>query len=82
MAYFPNGEAGDVYERKYCERCVHYNDYHCPILLLHLDWNYEQCAETEDGKRKKFILNSFIPTTEDDLFPEQCVMFIEKGDAG
>ena len=43
MAYFPNGQAGYVFEARNCERCVNYRDrperreegIGCPVMDLH-----------------------------------------------
>lgn len=82
MGYFPNGTSGLDYESRYCEHCVHngmdengeFPDGGCPILLLHLMWNYDQC----DDDDKKLALDVFIPRSEDGLSNEQCKMFLNK----
>ena len=60
MAYFANGEEGRRFEVAYCNRCVHGQNYDCPVMCLHELWNYDQI---ENGKRegtKADILNMFI----------------------
>lgn len=78
MAYFANGTEGEIYESKYCENCVHddtMNDKFCPILLLHMDWNYEQFS----AERKEQILNLFIPRDDNGLNGNgECVFFTEE----
>lgn len=80
MGYFSNGSEGDMYEKKYCSKCVHAPDYKksldCPILALHEIWNYEQHGEDDVSKEKKLILESFIPQTEGHCNC-QCTMFVE-----
>lgn len=77
MAYFPNGTAGAIYEEQYCDRCIHRRgadgESGCPIWLLHLLYNYEQCAETPRGEAIDAILKTLIP--EEGIYPQQCSMF-------
>lgn len=76
MAYFANGEEGDMYEELYCSRCAHRRDPEqgecCPVLMLHLLWNYEQCDG--DG-HKGMALGLFIP--REGTTNQQCEMFVE-----
>lgn len=89
MAYFSNGEAGYVYQAKYCERCVNYrydedsDSWGCPITDLHYLWNYDAVGDNADVT-KQAALNHFIPeepVTFDDGstfdFPAECRMFLE-----
>ena len=75
MAYFANGSEGSCYESQYCSRCVHNREPEdnggCPVLFLHLLWNYEQ----RDGTKAE-ALGLFIPRTG--IHNEQCRMFWEK----
>lgn len=75
MAYFPNGTAGADYQARYCERCVHDVNGDCPILFLHLLWNYDAVGAGKD-ETKETALNAFIPRSEGKLDNEQCRMFI------
>lgn len=70
MGYFSNGAEGDMYEAKYCERCIHVQDYEkgCPIFGLHYLYNGE--------KDKTTLLDMLIPRSEEG-FNLQCRMFIE-----
>lgn len=74
MAYFPNGTSGQMYQEKYCDNCIHDKKNDCPILLLHLLWNYEQ----QEDETKRRTLEAFIPSTEDGLGAEKCKMFVEE----
>jgi hypothetical protein len=84
MAYFPNGTSGMCYEEEYCCNCVHFGDPDgpgCPIWLLHLLYNYDQCRKGKTGSTVKSILGTLIPETKDGLGAEQCSMFLAKADA-
>lgn len=69
MGYFPNGTAGDIYEEKYCSRCVHMNqETGCPVMIAHQLYNYEECNKPES------ILHILIPRDKDG-WNQQCAMF-------
>ena len=74
MGYFSNGTEGMAYTEHYCSRCVNDKNDDCPILALHLLWNYDQ----HDNTDKKLALDSFIPRSADGLSNEQCKMFRPK----
>ena len=75
MAYFPNGTSGDLYEAEYCSRCVHMDPQTgCPILMLHLLWNYEQLTDHD----KQTALDLFIP--REGVHNGACVMFRQEQD--
>ena len=75
MGYFPNGEAGMLYEEQYCSKCVHNDpDKGCPVLTLHMMWNYDAVGEKKD-ETKETALNILIPRKKDDIFNDQCAMF-------
>ncbi len=79
MAYMSNGSEGMDYEARFCQNCVHFGPEEgpgCPILLLHMLWNYDQCQKTEVGKVKEAALDNFIPRSADGLDNEQCKMFV------
>lgn len=81
MAYFPNGTAGDMYEAKYCNRCVHEGRVDgpgCPVMLAHVLFAYTLCNEKEHPG--KVILDLLIPEDEDG-YPKQCAMFVESYEA-
>lgn len=75
MAYFSNGSEGDMYESKYCDKCVHQGDENsgCIIWLIHLCYAYELCNSKEAGKK---ILDMLIP--QDGLFAGKCSMFLKE----
>jgi hypothetical protein len=72
VGYFSNGTEGNMYEEKYCNRCVNDNDGKCPIMTLHLLWNYEQ----NQDEIKKYALDFFIPMQQDGPFNDKCLMFL------
>ena len=76
MGYFSNGTQGDMYEEEYCSKCVN-NDQEkgCPVIMLHMHWNYEQNRQDEVSKIKKFTLDWFIPQEKGGIFNDQCLMF-------
>jgi hypothetical protein len=83
MAYFPNGTSGMCYEEQYCCNCAHIGDEEnggCPIWLLHMLYNYDQCRKGKTGKMVKSMLGTLIPETKDGLGAEQCSMFLPKAD--
>lgn len=69
MGHFSNGTEGDMYQEKYCERCIHNAASGCPVWTMHLIHN--------DNKAMAPTLNSFIPLNKDGLYNEMCVMFTE-----
>lgn len=74
MGYFSNGTEGMDYEEQYCRRCLHNGPPGgpgCPIMLLHLIHNYDECNK-EDS-----FLHTLIPRSG--IKNEQCSMFIDKG---
>ena len=83
MAYFSNGAEGEMYEERYCNRCIHGPEYDsvppvdCPILTLHSVWNYDAIDKNRNGRDKKYALEMFIPTGKNG-FAERCKMFVER----
>ena len=72
MGYFSNGTEGDMYEAKYCARCVHETEeVGCAVMLAHMIHNYAE-ANNDDS-----ILHMLIPIN-DEGWNEQCRMFIPK----
>lgn len=67
MAYFSNGTEGNAEMERLCVHCVHYED--CPIILLHLMWNYEQVSD----ETKHAALNTLWP--ENEQHNGDCAMF-------
>ena len=77
MGYFSNGTEGDDYEARYCCKCLNYDDeMGCPILNLHLLWNYDAVGPSVDPNErdaKAYALNHFIPRKGIENL--QCRMF-------
>jgi len=68
MGYFANGYDADLYEAKYCTACAHGGDRPgeiCPVMALHLDWNYEQHTAEEGDTIRRQALEALIPTTKE-----------------
>ena len=72
MGYFSNGSEGELYEQRYCSRCIHHKT--CPVWMLHLLLNYELCNAPEDNPGR-IALDMLIPRGEGGN--EQCTMFVE-----
>jgi hypothetical protein len=74
MGYFPNGTSGEIYESKYCSKCLHQEleDIGCPIWHAHMMYNYDEC------NNEKSILHLLIPRSEDGIGNEECTMFVAK----
>lgn len=69
MGYFSNGSEGDDYQRRYCDRCVHWqNDNPCAVWGLHMVRNYQDCND------KASALHVLIPRRGIENL--QCAMFI------
>ena len=83
MGYFPNGTAGEMYEAKWCSRCVHHlggEHESCPIMVLHFLWNYDACNGNEEdatdlAKARHLALGVFIE--QKGAGNEECTMFHE-----
>jgi len=80
MAYFCNGIEGEIFEEKYCYECRHYNDdlneRACPVMEVHLIYNYDLCNKKDDPGKKN--LDALIPMTPDGIYPDKCAMFIPR----
>lgn len=75
MGYFSNGTEGEMYEARYCRRCLHNGPPDgpgCPIMLLHLIHNYDECNKDDS------FLHVLIPRSKYHLGNEQCTMFVDK----
>ena len=73
MGYFANGTEGDMYEEKYCEKCVHHkpNTFEgCPIWGAHFAFN-----DVKKGSIGETILNMLIPQDKNGA-NKQCNMFV------
>lgn len=83
MGYFPNGTSGMDYMERYCFRCSNWRDSGdgrgegCPIMDLHLLWNYDAVGEDKD-KTKELALNMFIKRDDKNCCNHRCAMFREK----
>jgi hypothetical protein len=76
MVFFSNGAEGADYEKRYCERCIHYGPEDgpgCPVFGARLLHNY---AERDN---QGSIVHLLIPRSADGLTNEPCRMFIEVG---
>jgi len=77
MGYFSNGTEGDLYEEKWCKRCVHYPqteyDECCMVWFAHLICNYDECND-EDS-----VLHMLIP--REGIRNLECKMFIPRGES-
>jgi hypothetical protein len=77
MGYFSNGTEGDMYEARYCARCVHSVDDPekpgCPVMLAHVLYAYEECGKKSNAAH---VLEILIP--RDGAFNAQCAMFVER----
>ena len=77
MAYFSNGTEGTDYQNRYCDQCLHMVEIgeqmtSCPILELHLHFNYEHCNKPDS------LLHFAIPRNEDGTNAE-CIFYAKKG---
>lgn len=71
MGYFSNGTEGDLYEERYCRRCVHGDGEsagECAVWFAHLLHNYDECNNDES------ILHLLIP--RNGVHNEECAMFV------
>lgn len=79
MGYFSNGTEGDMFEARYCNRCVHEDDEKgCPVMLAHVLYSYELCNEKEHPG--KVMLDMLIPREREPGYcgNAQCAMFYER----
>lgn len=83
MGYFSNGTEAEMYEERFCSRCIHHDreigvDPPCPVWLSHILFAYEECNNASNAKE---MLDMMIPRTEDGIDNKECAMFHPK-DAG
>lgn len=76
MGYFSNGTEGDIYTARYCLRCVNWRDNGsgsegCPIIDLHMLWNYDDVNDSKSIKQQ--ALSHFIP--REGIQNLECTMF-------
>lgn len=62
------------YQEHYCSKCVHDEKQSCPVWLLHLLHNYEECNKPDS------FLHVLIPRTK--TGNGQCTMFLAGRAAG
>ena len=62
MAYFPDSKAIADYKFQYCKKCVNWKDDGCPVMDVHLHYNYNQIGDDEEAQSIKSILSTLIPT--------------------
>jgi hypothetical protein len=74
MGYFSNGTEGEIYEARYCRRCIHGQDEKkgCAVWDAHLAKNYDE-ANNDNS-----ILHMLIPLKEGGVYNDECRMFIER----
>lgn len=72
MGYFSNGTEGEIYQERYCDRCIHDHNESCPVWSAHLLYNYDDC------NNDKSILHLLIPLSKDGLGNKQCRLFLDK----
>ena len=78
MGYFSNGTECEIYEARYCCRCIHNKGEDgdgCMVMLAHLEFNYDECRNMNS------ILHLLIPRSMDKLGNDQCRMFIQTQEA-
>lgn len=79
MGYFPNSCANEFYTSKYCDKCKNWrfdedtDTFGCPIMDLHMIWNYDAVGKDAD-KSKKTALSMFIPIVG--IENAECQMFL------
>lgn len=79
MGYFPNGTSNEFYTGHFCANCRNWrydeetDTYGCPIMDLHLLWNYDAVGSDAD-LTKKSALNMFIPIAG--IENQECKMFL------
>lgn len=81
MGYFSNGTEAEMYEERFCSRCVH-TDLHaigetppCAVWWAHSMFAYEECNNASNAKE---ILDMLIPRTEDGIGNDECKMFVPR----
>lgn len=73
MGYFSNGTEGEMYQERWCSRCLHHKG--CAVWLLHLLHNYDECNKPDS------FLHTLIPCSEEGVGNEKCTMFVAGGNA-
>ncbi len=75
MGYFSNGTEGEMYQERWCSRCVRDKEEGCPVWIAHLLYSYQLCNSPEDPG--KVMLDMLIP--REGIYNGQCAMFSEGG---
>lgn len=73
MGYFSNGSEAEMYESRYCRRCVHGDGAGsggCAVMLAHFMRNYDDCNNDDS------VLHILIPRKG--IENERCTMFHER----
>ncbi len=89
MAYFANGTESEIFESRWCSRCVHNVYVGCPVMVLHLVFNDDQVAAANrmdagmpvgnDASATALLMLSEL-IREDEGRPMQCAMFFAAPD--
>lgn len=81
MGYFSNGTEGELFKERYCYGCQNlkedeeFGGDYCPILDLHLLWNYDAVGCNAD-QTKKMALDHFI--RRDKNGDQSCQMYLPR----
>lgn len=70
MGYFPNGTSNEIYRERYCSGCYHDVRGDCPIMLLHLVHNYEEC------NKEHSFLHALIPRDKETGDNRMCKLYV------
>ncbi len=76
MAYFPNGDACELFQAEHCHDCIHWPDdpsKGCAVYDVHLLWNYDQIG----NETVKNILSTLIDDEHKPL-GEMCSMRVRE----
>ncbi len=71
MGYFANGTEHELYERRYCSKCIHFGtpeSLGCAVMAAHMLKNYEDCNKPDS------ILHVLIPRKGIENL--ECRMFV------
>lgn len=72
MGYFPNGTSNDIYRQRYCDTCYHDIKGDCPIVLLHLVHNYDECNKPTS------FLHALIPRDKETGENKMCSLYVPR----
>lgn len=77
MGYFANGTEGEIFNERYCHRCVNWRDLDdgrgpgCPVWDAHLMFAYDESGSSSNAET---ILSVLIPRHG---IKNECAMFVE-----